>query len=125
MDEHVPEYIREHGPLEVPLRVLRFQDQISTLKGEPAWEHGERAAKTLAKEGNLRVVLTLMRPKTALREHQTAGATTIQCLSGRLTVSALGREIELVEGEMVALDREVVHTVEAANEAAFLLTIAE
>lgn len=125
MAEHVPAYIREHGPLQVPLRVLRFEDQINTLKREAAWQKGERVAKTLAKEGNLRVVLTLMRPDTTLHEHKASGATTIECLGGRLKLLALGREVELIEGEMVALDREVVHTVEAVTETAFLLTIAE
>ncbi|MGI8554440.1 MAG: cupin domain-containing protein [Dehalococcoidia bacterium] len=125
MSEHEPTYTRQHGPLQVPVRVLRFEDQIASLQKEPAWQRGERAAKTLVKEGRLRVVLTLMRAATELHEHKTEGATTIQCLSGRMKVNSLGRSIELIEGEMIALDGGVPHAVEAIGESAFLLTIAD
>ena len=124
MAERIPTYTREHGPLQVPLRVINLGGEITMLKREKAWEQGKRVANTLAKEGDLSLVLTLMRPSTVLDEHKTAGATTIQCLSGRLKLRALGREIELIAGEMIVLDRDVVHTVEAVTESAFLLTIA-
>ena len=64
-----------------------------------------------------------MRPNAVLDEHKAAGAATVPCVSGRLKLRALGREIELIAGETVVLDREVVHTVEAVTESAFLLTI--
>jgi len=124
MSDETPKYIRAHGPLELPIRVLRFEDQIGMLKREPAWENGKRAAKTLVKEGTLRVVLTLMRAGTELEEHKAAGPVTIQCLEGRVNVHSLKRSIELIEGEMIALDGGVPHSVEAVTESAFLLTIA-
>ena len=122
---HKPRYRREHGPMEVPLRVVRFEDQIAILRKEPAWEHGQRVAKTLVKEGGLSVLLTLMRSGTALHEHRTEGAVTIQCLAGRMTLNAHGGATELIEGEMVALDRGIEHSVEAATETALLVTIAQ
>ncbi len=124
MSEHQPTYTREHGPLATPLRVLRFEDQIGTLKKEPAWTRGERVAKTLVKEGSLRVVLTLLPVGAELHEHKAEGAITIQCLAGRFTVHAEGRVIELIEGEMIALDGGIAHAVRAVSESAFLLTIA-
>lgn len=122
---HEPTYTRQHGPMEIPIRIVRFDDQIGSLKKEPAWKNGERAAKTLVKEGRLRVVLTLMRPGTALHEHRTEGAVTIQCLDGRIRLQARGRAIELLEGEMAALDSGVEHSVEAITESVFLATIAQ
>lgn len=125
MAEQVPTYVREHGSLETPLRVVRFANEIATLKNEPAWQNGERVARTLAKEGRLRVVLSLMRRGSRLHEHQTEGATTIQCVEGRMRLLSPGREIELLAGELVALDGGVRHSVEAATECAFLVTIAQ
>lgn len=122
---HEPTYTRQHGPMEVPLQLVRFEDQIGSMKKEPAWEHGERVAKTLVKEGRLRVVLTLMRAGTVLHEHRTEGAVTIQCLAGRMKLHAQGREIELIDGEMAALDSGIEHSVDAVGESAFLVTIAD
>lgn len=125
MESHEPTYTRQHGPLQLPVRVLRFDDQIEALKKEPAWQGGDRVAKTLVKEGKLRVVLTLMHAGTGLHAHKAEGALTIQCLQGRINVQTIGPAIELIDGELIALDSGVAHTVDAVNESAFLLTIAE
>jgi quercetin dioxygenase-like cupin family protein len=111
--------------MEIALRILRFQDQIATLKKEPAWQQGERVARTLVKQGRLSVVLTLMRAGAALREHRAEGAVTIQCLTGRMILHAHGTSVELTEGEMAALDSGIEHSIDAVSETAFLLTIAQ
>ncbi len=121
---HEPAYIREHGPLEVPLRILRLDDQIAEIKRDAAWEREGRVGKTLAKEGALSVVLTVMRAGAALHEHQTEGPITIQCLSGRLELSADGRTVELAAGELAALDGRVRHSVKALADSASLVTLA-
>jgi quercetin dioxygenase-like cupin family protein len=120
---HEPAYTREHGPMEVPVRVIQFQDQIRGLRKEPAWEQGNRAARTLVKEGGLRAVLTLMRAGAALHEHRTEGPVTIQCLAGHMALHAHGQDVELVPGEMAALDSGVEHSVKAITESALLITI--
>ncbi len=126
MAEHTPAYVREHGPLEVPLRVVKLDDALATLKQEPGWTRDNRLAHTLAKQGNLRVVLTVMRAGAELREHKAEGALTLQCVEGRLRLRIpRNHPIELVAGEFVALDAGVSHTVEAVTECAFLLTIAQ
>ncbi|HLZ71785.1 MAG TPA: hypothetical protein VKV26_17930 [Dehalococcoidia bacterium] len=124
MAEHVPEDIREHGPLQSELRLVQIADEVQSLKQEAAWQRGDRAARTLVKEGKLRVVLTAMRARTSLQEHRTEGATTIQCIDGRLRVLALERSIELLPGALIALDAGLPHRIEATAECAFLLTIA-
>ncbi len=122
---HEPAYIREHGPLEVPLRIVRLEDQIAEVKKEAAWEHGERGAKTLVKEGGLSAVLTVMRAGTALHEHQTEGPATIHCLVGRIELDAHGRTVELAAGELAALDGGVRHSVRAVTESAILVTLVQ
>jgi quercetin dioxygenase-like cupin family protein len=125
-EEHVPSYVREHGPLATRLRIIRFANELASLKQDPAWQHGERVARTLVKEGRLRAVLTLMRAGTRLHEHQTEGAATIHCLSGRMRLDTVGSDpVELGEGELAALDAGVKHSVEAATECAFLVTLAQ
>jgi len=110
--------------MQVPLRVVRFEDEISALKKEAAWARGERVARTLVKEGGLGAVLSLMPAGTALNEHRAEGAATIQCLAGLIRLRTEGGEIELTEGELAALNSGVNHSVAAVTESAFLLTIA-
>jgi quercetin dioxygenase-like cupin family protein len=122
--EREPAYIREHGPLEAPLRILRLDDQIAEVQQEPAWQHGERAGRTLVKEGGLSAVLTVMRAGTDLPEHHTEGPVTIHCLSGRIELSAGGRSAEIGPGELAALDSDVRHSLKALTDSAFLITLA-
>jgi hypothetical protein len=65
-EAHEPAYVREHGPLEVPLRHVRLNDELASLKRQPAWERGERVAKTLVKEQGLNAVLTAIHAGAAL-----------------------------------------------------------
>lgn len=125
-EEHVPAYVRQHGPLQTPVRVVQLANELATLRLEPVWQRGERVARTIAKEGKLRLVLTLMPAGTRLHEHRAEGALTLQCLAGRLRLEIEATHpLELIEGELVALDGGVTHTAEAVTECAFLLTIAQ
>ncbi len=125
MAEHIPEYIREHGPLQADLRLLRLADELQPLRQKPAWQRGEHTARTLVKQGDLRVVLTAMPARTSLKQHRAEGAVTIHCVDGRMQVGAAGRSLELQPGDLIALDRGVEHSVEALSDCAFLLTIAQ
>lgn len=125
-NKHVPAYVRERGPLQTPLRVVRLADALATLQHESAWATGDRAGRTLVKQGLLRVVVTAMHAGTRLDEHQTAGALTLQCLTGQLALhTAIAHPLELIEGEFIALDCGMVHSVEAVTDCAFLLTVAQ
>jgi quercetin dioxygenase-like cupin family protein len=123
MTAHEPEYIHEHGPMEVSIRQVHLDEEIAELKNDKAWEREGRAGKTLVKEQGLNAVLMLMRAGTLLHEHKT-GAVTIHCLAGRLALAAAGQSLEVVAGDLVALDGGVSHRVEARDEAVFLVTLA-
>jgi quercetin dioxygenase-like cupin family protein len=125
-EEHIPAYVQEHGPLEIPLRLVRFDECIAALRLDPGWQRGERVAHTLVKEGLRRAVLTLLPAGAQLQEHQAGGAATIQCLQGRLRVqTAVAPPMDLGAGELVALDAGVRHSAEAITECAFLVTLAQ
>jgi len=123
-EAHEPAYVREHGPLETPVRHVRLSDELASLKREPAWERGERVAKTLVKEQGLNAVLTAIRAGTALHEHRTEGPVTIHCIAGRIDLTVPDGTVELVAGDLVALDGGVRHSVHANEESAILVTLA-
>ncbi len=122
--EHVPAYVREHGPLDLPVHALQLANEIAMLKREPGWEHSDRLARTLAKEGPLSVVLSLMRAGARAQEHRAAGPVTIQCVEGRLRLHTTGQPLELVAGEIVVLNAGIPHSHEAVTNCAILLTLA-
>lgn len=122
-EEHVPAYVREHGPLETPVRVLQLANELALLKQEPGWQRDNRLAKTLAKEGSLALVLSVMRAGAHAQEHQAAGPVTIQCLEGTLRLQREGHPIDLVAGDIVVLDAGVPHSHEALTDCAILLTV--
>ena len=82
-----------------------------------------RRAETLVKTDRLRLVLVTMRAGSALEEHTSPGPITIQPLRGRFAVTVRGREHELNQNGLIALDAGVPHAVRALDGGAFLLTI--
>lgn len=125
MTTPVPAYIRAHGPMEIALRISCLANEIETLKDEEEWRTGKKVARTLVKDGELRVVLILMRRGARLEPHRAAGAVTIHCVRGRVDLTALGECIELVPGEIAALDGGVEHGLDAQRESVILLTLAQ
>ena len=126
-EQHVPTYIREHGPLATTVRSVRLREALDAIEQEPAWRGGsaERLAHTLSKDGRLRVVLTRLRAGARLHEHRADGPVVVQCVQGHLRFTAEGEPIELAEGQIVMLGARVPHSVEALDECAFLLTLAQ
>lgn len=115
---------RPHAqPVAAPYLEIDLVRELEQLQQEPEWAAGQNA-KTLVKQDDLRVVLTALRPRVRIPEHQTDGQISIQTIRGRILVRAEGRTFDLPVGTLLTLDRGVRHDVEAVEESAFLLTIA-
>jgi quercetin dioxygenase-like cupin family protein len=82
-----------------------------------------RNAKTLAKHGDVRVVLTVMKAEEELQQHHAHGTVLIQLLQGRVTTSVLDQILELSPGHLVVLDPNLPHNVRATEDSVVLLTI--
>lgn len=85
-------------------------------------EHG-RAARTLAKDGALRVTLVALAPEGTMDEHQAAGPVTINALRGDIRVSTEEGKYELAAGDLLVLGAGVRHSVASSGGGAFLLTV--
>jgi quercetin dioxygenase-like cupin family protein len=97
--------------------------EVHELHEEPSWRNGQNT-KTLVKYDDLRVVLTALKEKVRISEHKTEGRISVQMISGHVRMSASGRTFDLRAGSLLALDRGILHDVEALEDSAFLLTIA-
>lgn len=101
-----------------------LSEEGAALRRESAWQQGDRNAKTLFKEADVRVVLTILKAGAVVKEHQVPGPATIHTLSGRLTLRLPDRTVELPSGQLLALGGDLPHDVEAVEDSAFLVTIA-
>jgi len=110
--------------LDEAITELDLSAEVAALRDEPAWQQGDRNARTFFKESDLRVLLTVLRQGAMLREHRVPGPATVQLLSGRIRLGLSGRAIELSAGRLAILERDVPHDVEALEESAFLISIA-
>jgi quercetin dioxygenase-like cupin family protein len=123
----VPGAERDVGPLNAPSLQFDLDEEVRRLWRENASRAG-RNAKTLAKQDDFRIVLTVLTGGRRIQEHQAAGRISIQAVQGHIRVRT-GREpssepIDLPAGRLLVLDRGVRHDVEALTDSASLLTVA-
>jgi quercetin dioxygenase-like cupin family protein len=84
--------------------------------------HG-RSARTLVKEGPLRVTIIALAPNGTLPAHSAAGPISIQLLEGDIAFIAAGREYELAPRDLLVVAAGVEHSARSAAGGAFLLTV--
>ena len=82
-----------------------------------------RIARTLVKEGSLRLTLVGLAAGGSLDEHDAAGPISIHVVEGELQLTAGGETRTYATGALVALDRRVRHAVRSQQGAMFLLTL--
>lgn len=107
-----------------PLLNFNLPSIITQLKQEESWGKSGRSARTLHKAAGMRLVLNVMKAGTEIKPHQASGPITVQCLEGHIHFSTAESTVNLRPGDMLTLDAHIRHSVEAIEEAAFLLTIA-
>jgi quercetin dioxygenase-like cupin family protein len=84
-----------------------------------------RTAKTIVKNGPLRITLIAMKKGAEAKSHSVDGPATIQVLRGRMRVTTPRGPQDLAAGALFALGAHVEHSHAAITDCAALLTIAE
>jgi quercetin dioxygenase-like cupin family protein len=82
-----------------------------------------RSARTLVKNGPLRVTLIGLRGGGEIREHRADGPITVQVLEGDIEFEAEGQRWRLTSGDLLALEGGVAHAVRSKDGGFFLLTM--
>jgi quercetin dioxygenase-like cupin family protein len=103
---------------------FHVMDEAARLKAKPEWSSEDRLAVSLVKDDALNILLMVLKKGARLAEHRTRGPIAVHVLSGSVRFSAGSEGKELSSGSMVALDRNVVHELEALEESIVLLTTA-
>lgn len=87
-------------------------------------KHG-RSARTLSKEGPLRLTLIALAANGVLPAHSTDGPVTIHVLDGSVAFTALEQEYHLASGDVLILGAGVQHSAKSAEGVRFLLTVVQ
>ncbi len=101
---------------------LRDEEERQLVKAKSA--KAGRAAKTIVKEGQLRVTTVALRKGAVLQEHEVEGDCTIQVSYGQLVLKTDDRSLDLRAGAVIAVRQGVTHSAVATTDCMFLLTVA-
>ncbi len=106
---------------------LRFQlrHEIAHVKDSVLLAAHERNARTLVKEGALRVTLIAVRAGGHIAPHHADGPITVQVLEGDVTLRCGGTDYRMAPGELLVVDKGVEHDVRSDGGGTFLLTVAQ
>lgn len=82
-----------------------------------------RTARTLVKEGPVRLVLMALPPGGDLPAHSTDDPVTIHVTDGEITFRAINNEYHLVKGDVLVFAAGVEHSASSREGCVFLLTV--
>lgn len=107
-----------------PLMRFSLESEADSLRLEPEYREGDRNSRTLAKETDLRVLLTVLREGAALDEQDGDARTTVQVIDGTATLEIDNAEAHLQPAEVAVVDQGQPWVIRADSDCALLLTIA-
>jgi quercetin dioxygenase-like cupin family protein len=107
-----------------PLHFQLGDGNRSNLLDEALLAKSGRSARTLIKEGPLRVTLVGLAAGGALQEHRAEGPITIYVISGQIQIRAGDDEWTLEEGDLLSLAAGLPHSAGSVDGGVFLLTVA-
>ncbi len=110
-------------PLAGDALLFHLDEELNAAQDPDILLRSQRTARTLVKDRSLRVTIHLLAPGGSIAEHHADGPITVQVLRGSVTFHAADRSHELGEGDLLALDTGIPHSIASPQGAAFLLTI--
>ena len=112
-------------PLSGDVLRFRLEEERLRVSDPPLLERHGRNARTLLKEGSLRITLVMVRAGGHITAHRTVGPITAQVLEGDITFRVGGREHRLAAGDLLVVNAGVKHEVGSDTGGTFLLTVVQ
>lgn len=98
-------------------------EQVAELRSEPKYRTNGRLGRTLVKEGDLRLTMTVLEEEAEVSTHHAAAPMTLQVLEGRLSYRVGDEELELAAGELLFFGPGHAEDIRAMEDTALLLMI--
>ena len=112
-------------PLSGDVLHFRLEEERGRIDDHVLLERHGRNARTLVKEGPLRVTLVMVRAGGHIAAHRTGGPITVQVLDGDIGFRVAGREHRLAAGDLLMVNAGLEHDVASETGGTFLLTVVE
>ena len=118
-----PEFVsdRTPRPLMAPLLTFNLAREIDGLRAEVEYQNGHNA-RTLIKHSEFRLVLIAFQAGARIRQ-QTDQRIALQPLSGHMRLELPSEVVNLHPDQLLSLDRDQSHVIEAVEDSACLLWI--
>ena len=105
------------------LNHIDLNQEITRLQAEASSEESGRKSKMLVKHPEFRIVLITMRTGSRWEDHKTNARICLHVLRGDVRFHIANDAFDLRPGQLITLAPGVVHSVDAVEESAFLLTL--
>ena len=106
-----------------PLIEVDLATELEAVRASDSYHAADHAAKTIAKQPGVSVVLIALKPGGQMHEHHADGAITVQGIDGHVEFTVGERAVALTRGRLLTVPPGVSHRVRGMDESAFLLTI--
>jgi quercetin dioxygenase-like cupin family protein len=115
---------REHAHhVADPLIEVDVATELMTLRASDSYRAANHAAKTIAKQPGIRVVLIAFKTGGRMDEHHAKAAITVHALEGQVEFAIGEMTATLRPGSLLTVGPGVPHSVTATADSAVLLTI--
>lgn len=115
--------MNEEDPLGGPALSLDLNAETQSLRTSASWQQGKQSARTLLMQPDLQVVLIAMPSGSRLERQKATQRILVQVLEGHVTLDLPLRSLSLVAGNLLALDKSIVHEVLALQDSTILLSL--
>lgn len=115
---------RTEGPriIDSDLVEMNLPGLMDQLKNESTWRESNRNALTIFKTETMRIVLMGLHKYGEIKTHKANGVICLQVLEGGVQFEVEQRKVLLREGQMIALQENIDHSIKALHESFFLIT---
>lgn len=115
---------REPRALMERLMVFDLHGEINDLRREKEWTDGDRNSRTLAKEVDFRVLLSVLRPGATLTEEDGDARVSLHMIGGAARLETTAGSADLSAGQLAAVDVGQGWQLRATEDSAVLVTLA-
>jgi quercetin dioxygenase-like cupin family protein len=96
---------------------------IKQIREEKQWKESDRNAITVFKTNGMRIVLIGLHEGAEMSKHKADGLMSIQVVEGKVLFNTEDECIALGKGQMLALHKDIPHSIAAEEETIILLTL--
>jgi len=106
------------------LMLFDLHEEIRKLRSEGPWKQGDRNSRTLAKDVDFRVLLSVLKSGAELDEEDGDARVSVQLIAGSARLATESGSAELHAGQLAAIDAGQRWRLSATDDCAVVTTLA-